>query len=250
MTATPADTPRLELDEITVEFGGRAALAGVSLAVQPGTIAGVIGANGAGKTTLLRVVAGEVQPSAGQLRFDGEPLLPAPHKLSQLGIARTVQGLGLDAGKLVADQLMESAVSPARNGLQAALRALPGRGSGAQGGREHALALLKEFELGPVADQEIGGLPLHLRSRVALASALMSSPRLLLLDELAAGLDASEVDDLGDRLTALVSSPRRDLAVVLVEHRLALVDQVCDQVLDLDDAEATRHVGGAARPGG
>lgn len=238
--------PRLQLDGITVAFGGRTALADVSLRVEPGTVAGIIGPNGAGKSTLLSVVAGAVQPSAGTLLFDGAPLRPAPHKLSQLGIARTIQGLGLDDTKLVADHVLDGAVSPPRTGFGAALRALPGRGSAAQGVREHAIGLLREFGLGPVADREAGTLPHHQRVRVALASALVSSPRLLLLDELAGGLDDDEVRELGATIAALISRPGRDLAVVLVEHRIQLVDDVCDTVLVLDEGRTVTQASPAA----
>ena len=203
--------------------------------VARGEIVGVIGPNGAGKTTLLRVVAGEVQPTTGSLAFDGAPLHPAPHKLTQLGLARTTQGLDLPDDKPVADYVLDGAVSPPRTGFGAALRAIPRRDRADRGLRDHALALLRELGLSKVAAADVGTLPHHLRVRAALAAALISSPRLLLLDELAAGLAPGEVRELGDLLAALVARPGRDIAVLLVEHRIALVEQVCGHVVVLDD---------------
>lgn len=220
---------------MTVAFGALTALDAVDLEVRPGEIVGVIGPNGAGKTTLLDVVAGVTRPVAGTLQLDGTPLDPAPHKLSRLGIARTVQGLGLDETEPVAELVLDGAESAPRTGFGAALRALPRRDRGNRDAREHALLLLRELGLTSVTAEAFSAVPYGLKVRVALARALMSSPRLLLLDELAAGLGADEMRALGDVLRAVVDRPGRDCAILLVDHQIPLIAQACDTVLVLDE---------------
>jgi branched-chain amino acid transport system ATP-binding protein len=223
-----ADNAGLGLTEIGVRFGGLVALDGVSLRVPPGRIVGVIGPNGAGKTTLFNVVCGFVAPTAGQLTLDGRPLRPKPHRLTRLGIARTLQGVGQFAGMTVLENVMAGTDHVARAGFAAGLFALPHADRDERRLRAAAMAALDRCGVARYAHVHPGGLPYAERKRVSLARALVAEPRLLLLDEPAGGLGAEEITELGTLIREL------DCAVLLVEHHMDLVMAVCDDILVLD----------------
>jgi len=209
----------LTLSGIRVAFGDVVALDDVSLDVPDGAVVGVVGPNGAGKTTLFNVVCGFVRPRQGSMRLDGAPLRPRPDRLTRLGIARTLQGVGLFGSLSVLENVMVGATND--------------RATNDRAGR--AWALLDELGLSPYGHALPATLSHAARQRVALARALASRPRLLLLDEPAAGLDDGEVDELAVLVRAL---PQRDgggRAVLLVEHRVDLVRRVCDHVVALDN---------------
>ena len=214
----PATDPDqgLSLQQISVRFGGLVALDDVSLRVAPGRTVGVIGPNGAGKTTLFNVICGFVTPTAGTITLDSRPLRPRPHRLARLGIARTLQGVGLFAGLTVLENVMVGAEHAGRK-PEGAWEALERCGVAQQA---HALP---------------GGLPYAVRKRVALARALVAQPRLLLLDEPAGGLGADEIEELGELITGL------PCAVLLVEHHMDLVMAVCDEILVLDFGKPVAH---------
>jgi branched-chain amino acid transport system ATP-binding protein len=218
----------LALHRIGVRFGGLVALDGVSLRVPPGRIVGVIGPNGAGKTTLFNVVCGFVTPTEGSITLDGRPLNPRPHRLTGLGIARTLQGVGEFAGLTVLENVMAGAGHGARAGFASALFGLPAAGRDERRLRTEALAALEQCGIAEHADRLPGGLPYAVRKRVALARALAARPRLLLLDEPAGGLGAEEIERLGALITGL------NCAVLLVEHHMDLVMAVCHEILVLD----------------
>jgi branched-chain amino acid transport system ATP-binding protein len=199
----------LALQGIGVRFGGLVALEDVSLRVPPGRTVGVIGPNGAGKTTLFNVICGFVAPSTGTLLLDGRPLRPRPHRLAGLGIARTLQGVGLFAGLTVLENVMVGAEHAGRKA-------------------ESAWEALERCQVTEHANARPGGLPYAVRKRVALARALVAEPRLLLLDEPAGGLGADEIAELGELIRGL------PCAVLLVEHHMDLVMAVCDEILVLD----------------
>ncbi|PRY28243.1 ABC transporter ATP-binding protein [Pseudosporangium ferrugineum] len=266
----------LVLDRIGVRFGGLVALDGVSLRVAPGRTVGVIGPNGAGKTTLFNVVCGFVSPTGGSLTLDGRPLRPRPHRLTRLGIARTLQGVGLFSGLTVLENVLvaapatpgeraathgvtaaapgETAATPGKevapHGVTAAApgetAATPGEEvaphgvtaaapGGKAGGRDRAMAALERCGVAERAGDLPGMLPYALRKRVALARALVSDPRILLLDEPAGGLSAREIDELRELIAGL------SCAVLLVEHHMDLVMSVCDEILVLDFGRPVAH---------
>ncbi|PRY41746.1 ABC transporter ATP-binding protein [Umezawaea tangerina] len=224
----------LEVDGVTVRFGGLVALHDVGLSIRPGTVVGVIGPNGAGKTTLFNVVCGFLRPDEGELRWKGRPLRKhRPDQLAGLGIARTLQGLGLFGGLTVLENVMTGAGRLARTG---ALASLLGTGRAARDERElraRSEDVLAELDIAHVADLLPGALPYGVRKRVALARALVAEPELLLLDEPASGLSTAEMDELATRITSLSEKT----AVVLVEHHMDLVMRVCDEVVVLDFGE-------------
>jgi branched-chain amino acid transport system ATP-binding protein len=206
--STYSQLEELSLHDITVRFGGLTALESVSLRVAPGQIVGVIGPNGAGKTTLFNVICGFVQPASGSLTLDGRPWRPRPHHLNRLGIARTLQGVGQFAGMTVLENVMV--------------------GARHRHAESEALAALDRCSVARYADAYPGALPFAIRKRIELARALVSNPRILMLDEPAGGLDTDEIA----WLSALIRET--GTAVLLVEHHMDLVMSVCDEILVLD----------------
>ncbi|MBO0772609.1 MAG: ABC transporter ATP-binding protein [Actinobacteria bacterium] len=221
----------LEVSDVTVRFGGLTALDAVSLTAAPHQVTGVIGPNGAGKTTLLNVLCGFVRPQSGALRFDGTALTGLrPHRLAGLGIARTLQGVGLFSRLTVLENVMMGGTPQARAGFWSALAGLPRSDRDERRLRDRALAALDRVHAADLADRLPDQLPYGLRKRVALARALIAQPRLLLLDEPAGGLPEQELPELGSLITQLTG----DAAVVVVEHRMDLVMSVCDSIAVLD----------------
>jgi branched-chain amino acid transport system ATP-binding protein len=221
----------LRIEGVSVRFGGLTALDDVSLAVGHGEVVGVIGPNGAGKTTLFNVVCGFVAPEAGTVTWGGRSLRGArPHDLAGLGIARTLQGVGLFAGLTALENVMAGAERRRRAGLASTLLGLPRADRDERVLRAAALETLDALGVADVADRLPGTLPYPLQKRVALARALAGRPRLILLDEPAGGLGGDDVRDLGERIRSM----RGEMAVLLVEHRMDLVMGVCDRVVVLD----------------
>ena len=216
---------------VTVQFGGLTALDDVSLTAGPRQVTGIIGPNGAGKTTLLNVLCGFVKPDAGQIQFDGRELTKIrPHRLARLGIARTLQSIGLFGGLSVIENVMVGATSKARAGFWSALLGLPRSDRDERRLREQALHALGRVGAADLADSMPGTLAYGLRKRVALARALVGHPRLLLLDEPASGLSEKELPELG----ALIRDFAGEASVVVIEHRMDLMMSVCDTIFVLD----------------
>jgi branched-chain amino acid transport system ATP-binding protein len=228
---TPPPTAGLSVRDIGVSFGGIKALEGVSVDVSPGEVLGVIGPNGAGKTTLFNVICGFVRPQSGTLSWRGKPLQRVPpDRLAALGIARTLQGVGLFGGLTVLENVMVGAGRFRRARLVSAMFGLPWSDIDERRLRERATTALARLGCGDVLDRLPGTLPYAVQKRVALARALVCEPELLLLDEPAGGLDARELSDLGK----LIDSLRHQVAVMLVDHHMDFVVSVCDRVMVLD----------------
>jgi branched-chain amino acid transport system ATP-binding protein len=221
----------LHVRGVTVHFGGLVALDNVSLTAQARQVTGVIGPNGAGKTTLLNVLCGFVRPQAGAIAFGGRDLSRMrPHRLAGLGVARTLQGVGLFSGLTVAENVMVGATNLARAGLWSGLLGLPRSDADEERLRGLAMQALELTGAGDHADAMPHTLSHGLRKRVALARALVAKPRLLLLDEPASGLAADELSGLGD----IISASARQCTVVVIEHRMDLMMSVCQQIFVLD----------------
>ena len=227
-------TDGLVVDGVGVRFGGLVALDGVSVEVPPGTVVGVIGPNGAWKTTLFNVVCGFVKPTTGSLRWDGRELRPRPDRLAAVGIARTLQGLGLFAGLTVLENVMVGAHRRSRSGFASALFGLPASDRDERRLREAAQQALEALDVGALAQSHPGTLPYAVQKKVALARALVARPRLLLLDEPAGGLGHDEVEELAELIRTLPRRTEHPCAVMLVEHHMDLVMSVCDQIFVLD----------------
>ena len=209
----------LAVEGVTIRFGGVTALENVSFRVAPGVICGLIGPNGAGKTTLFNCISRLYEPHSGLIAFDGKPLGGyARHQIASLGIARTFQNVALFATMTTRDNVRVGAHALGKGGFLGNALNLPLAGREEKAIAERADALIEEFGLGGVADRPVGELPFGVRKRVELARALAIGPKLLLLDEPAAGLNHEEVDALGDEIRAI--RDRRGVSVLLVEHHM------------------------------
>jgi branched-chain amino acid transport system ATP-binding protein len=220
----------LEVQSVTVRFGGLTALNAVSLAVPPCHVLGVIGPNGAGKTTLLNVLCGFTRPDDGQVLFGGRPHNVRPHRLAALGVARTLQGVGLYGGLSALENVMVGATCRASAGFWSALLTLPRASRDERQLREAAQQALERVGAANVADAKPSELSYGMRKRVALARALVAKPSLILLDEPASGLDESELAELG----ALIRDLATEGSLVVVEHHMDLMMSVCDSITVLD----------------
>jgi len=221
----------LEVQDVTVRFGGLTALDSVSLAVPPRHVLGVIGPNGAGKTTLLNVLCGFIRPDAGEVLFGGRRQHNLrPHRLAGLGVARTLQGVGLYGGLTALENVMVGATCRASAGFWSALLSLPRATRDERKLREEAVQALDRVGAAQVAQARPGELAYGMRKRVALARALVAKPGLMLLDEPASGLDESELGELGGLIRDLAAEG----SLVVVEHHMDLMMSVCDSLVVLD----------------
>ena len=231
MPAEEETSGKLSVSEISVSFGGIIALDGVSLEVSQGEVLGIIGPNGAGKTTLFNVICGFVRPASGTMRWRDRPMEGIrPHQLASLGIARTLQGVGLFSDLTARENVMVGAQRFRRSGVVGAMLARPRSDRDEQALRERALTALERVGCSDMAEAHPGQLPYAAQKRVALARALACEPDLLLLDEPAGGLDSEEMSALADTIRSLGSS----IAVLLVDHHMDLVTSVCDRMVVLD----------------
>ena len=238
MTRPAGGAAILAVNEVTVRFGGLLALDEVSMSVGEGTVVGVIGPNGAGKTTLFNVMSGFVHPSSGTIAYRGTPLRRhRPHDLAKLGIARTLQGVGLCAGLTVHENVMLGAEPVLRSDLASSFLGLWRSSREERRVAARAMAVLDELGAADYARRLPGALPYAIQKRTALARALMAEPRLLLLDEPASGLSESEMDALGSRIRSLTGR----MAVLLVEHHMDLVMSVCDRIVVLNFGQVIAH---------
>jgi branched-chain amino acid transport system ATP-binding protein len=227
------DSALLAIEGITVRFGGVVALDGISFDVAQGEICGLIGPNGAGKTTLFNCLSRLYRFDAGAIRFDGRPLTRYPtHRIAALGIGRTFQNLALFRSLTVRENIMLGGHCCTRGGFFANAVALP------LVQREERLLERKAAELAAFlglaahADRVVADLPFGFQKRVELARALAAEPKLLLLDEPAAGLNHEELGAL--REVILQIRDRLGITILLVEHHMNLVMTVSDHVVALN----------------
>ncbi|HEX6165573.1 MAG TPA: ABC transporter ATP-binding protein [Acidimicrobiales bacterium] len=210
----------LEARDVSVRFGGKAALNDTTVLVERGSITGLIGPNGAGKTTLFNVVCGLLAPNAGRVLLDGRDITrKPPHRRARLGLARTFQRLELFTSLTVRDNVRVGGDIHNR---------------WSRGGRDTAAETERVIELtglGAIADREVSEIPTGQARVVELARALMTQPTALLLDEPAAGQTDAETEAFGRLLRRLAAD---GLAICLVEHDMSLVMDVCETIHVLD----------------
>jgi branched-chain amino acid transport system ATP-binding protein len=222
----------LEVTDVGVRFGGVVALAGLSFEVAEGQMCALIGPNGAGKTTLFNVVSRLYTPTEGAVRFDGRDLLALPpHRIASAGIARTFQNLALVSGLSVLDNVCVGAYSRSRGGFLSGATLLPSLRHEREV-RARGLETLERLGLAALAGRPCAGLPYGTLKRIEIARALMSQPRLLMLDEPASGLTHGEVDELA----ALIRSLRDELGitVLLVEHHMGMVMSISEHIVVME----------------
>jgi branched-chain amino acid transport system ATP-binding protein len=222
----------LEVQEITIQFGGITALDDLSFTIEPKQICGLIGPNGAGKTTLFNVIGRIYDPSQGAIGFDGEELLGlTSHEVSQAGISRTFQNLALWPRMTVAENVMTGAHTQGKQNFFSAMTRF-GLKQEEKDLRDSAYAALEILDLLEHAEKPCDGLPFGTMKRIELARALVNNPKLLLLDEPATGLTHSEVAELSE----LIISVREqfNLTILLVEHHMGMVMGISEKVVVLD----------------
>ena len=223
----------LRVRDMTVRFGGIVALDGISLDLNRGEILGLIGPNGAGKTTLFNCISGVIHPDRGSIFFEGHSLVYAPpHVRARFGIARTFQNLQLWGSMTVEENLVVPMDALGRRNTFSDALYLPFSAYAERASRERARAILHVLELDRYARTLAADLPAGIQRRVEIARALAMRPRLLLLDEPAAGLDAQETARLAELLHAV--RQRFHVSMLLVDHDMSLVLRVCDYVYVLD----------------
>ena len=230
---SPSPAALLEVSGVTVRFGGITALDQVSFSVLPATIAGLIGPNGAGKTTLFNCLSRLYTFSEGKILFEGRSLTDSPpHRIAALGIGRTFQNLALFRTMSVWHNVMLGGHCRSSSGFLSNALRLPHVRREEEGLSARAAQAIEMLDLGAVAQTPVADLPFGTQKRVELARALMSQPKLLLLDEPAGGLNHEEVDGLRQLLRRIQGELK--LTILLVEHHMNLVMRVSDQVVALD----------------
>jgi branched-chain amino acid transport system ATP-binding protein len=217
----------LRVEDVEVRFGGVQALKGVTLEVPDGALVGLIGPNGAGKTTLFNVITGHEKPGRGSVLLGGEDVTSlAPHQRARRGLGRTFQRIEVFSSLTVHENVLAAAEA---------------RRSWAKDSADPALAaseVLERVGLRDVEHDRVDRLSTGLLRLVEVARALVSRPRLLLLDEPGSGLDSAESDALGQLLVELVSEGR---SILLVEHDVELVMRVCHEIHVLDFGQVIAH---------
>ena len=226
----------LQVSGVSKRFGGVQALVEVGFDVAPWQIYGLIGPNGAGKTTLFNVLTGLTAPDAGSAVLDGRPLLGLkPHAIAQAGIARTFQNIRLFANLTVLENVMIGRHARTRAGVMGAILRTRGQRVEEADIETRAFALLEYVGISRHANALARNLPYGDQRRLEIARALATEPKLLALDEPAAGMNATETV----ALRALLERIRADgIGLLLIEHDMRLVMQVCDRVLVLDFGRA------------
>ena len=226
----------LEVNDVSLAFGGIRAIDGVSFQVEPGEVFTIVGPNGAGKSSLFNLISRFYQPAGGSIRFDGQDLLERPaHEVIELGIARTFQNIELFDHATVLDNLLIGRHSRRETRWWQDLLFLPGVRRVERAHRRAVEEVIDFLELAAYRDRMIQGLPYGVRKVVEIAQALVTQPRLLLLDEPAAGLSVEETDNMA----WWIEDMQKDLGltIVMVEHDMGLVSRVSDRVLAIAEGK-------------
>ncbi len=231
-SAATAGGEILVVKDLYKAYGGIVPVRTVSFAISAGKVHALIGPNGAGKTTLLNLLSGHVAPGSGSIRFKGLEIAGWPaHRVASLGIARTFQNLKLFGELSALDNVLLGAHRHIETGFAASLLGLPSSRQAEASARADALALLTDLGLGERAHEPAKGLPYGLQRRLEIARALASKPKLLLLDEPAAGLNPQETHELGEVIRRIQQA---GVTVLLIEHHMDLVMGISQHVLVLD----------------
>ncbi|MGO4908807.1 ABC transporter ATP-binding protein [Pseudorhodobacter sp. W20_MBD10_FR17] len=225
----------LEIKGLGIEFGGLRAVHDVSFSLKPGEIVSVIGPNGAGKTTLFNMISGIYLPGSGKVVLEGEDVTGMePHLLARRGLSRTFQNLQIFQQMTVLENAIAGYHLQESGAVLADLLNLPSSRKRAKAAEAGARKLLDRVGLGRAAEQEAGNLSYGALKRLEIARALALSPRVLLLDEPAAGCNAVETEEI-DRLIAEVAA--EGIAILLVEHDMKMVMRISNHIVVLDHGE-------------
>ena len=222
----------LQVDGLGINFGGIAAVDDLTFAIPAGRIYSIIGPNGAGKTTLFNMISGVYRPGCGRIRFDGQDVTHhEPHRLARLGLSRTFQKLQVFFRLTVLENAMVGRHLHEPKGILAHALRLPSVRRANRECADKAREFIQFVGLGRVADRVAGGLPYGALKRLEIARALASEPKLLLLDEPAAGCNPVETEEIDSLIQQIA---RKGTTVALVEHNMKLVMKISDRILVLD----------------
>ncbi|MGH2538103.1 MAG: ABC transporter ATP-binding protein [Candidatus Promineifilaceae bacterium] len=226
----------LQIENVSLSFGGTAVLSRVSFGVRQGEIRAIIGPNGAGKTSMLNCISGFYRPDAGRISYAGRDLTRTPtHQIAGLGIARTFQNIALYTGLSTLDNLMAARHIHMQQGMLASL-AYWGPAQREEVEHRRAVEEIIDFlEITHIRKAIVGALPYGLRKRVELGRALALEPKVLLLDEPMAGMNVEEKEDMARFI--LDVHERQGATIVLIEHDMGLVMDICERVVVLDFGE-------------
>ncbi len=228
--------PILKIDNITMKFGGVTAIDRLDFSVEKGEIYGLIGPNGAGKTTIFNIITGNYKPTEGRVIFDGEDVTGTkPDKIVYKGIARTFQNIRLFKSMSVLDNILIGFHDRTNYTYLEAILRLPRYHSYEKKIKKEAMEILEEFGIAKFADNEATALSYGNQRKVEIARALATGPKLLLLDEPAAGMNPIETEELSD----IIHKIKKDynLTILLIEHDMKFVNNMCDRVTVLDYGE-------------
>lgn len=230
----------LEMDRVTCAFGGLKAVSEVSLRLEAGELVGLIGPNGAGKTTVFNLLTGVYPPTEGRILFEGRPVSgQSPWRINHMGIARTFQNIRLFGDMTVLDNVKIACHNQVRYGVLSSILRLPSHFRGERLIEEQALKFLSLFRLEEKKEELAKNLPYGEQRRLEIARALASRPKLLLLDEPAAGMNPQETQDL----MHLIGFIRKEfsLTILLIEHDMSLVMGICERIYVLDHGTVIAH---------
>ena len=231
-TKTNGDHP-LRTSKCTIRFGGLVAVNELDMSVRPGEIYGLIGPNGAGKTTIFNLLTGVYAPTSGELYFQGQRIDGLkPYEISRRGISRTFQNIRLFPSMSVLENVMTACHRHARQNVLDAVLRTPRFVRDEREHREFAMELLEIFDLAKVCNEGGTSLPYGSQRRLEIVRALATRPKLLLLDEPAAGMNPSEQEDLMKLIKQI--RDRFGLTIVLVEHNMKVVMGVCERIQVVD----------------
>lgn len=223
----------LEIEQLNQKFEGLHAVKDVSLQIQEGQLSGIIGPNGAGKTTLFNLITGVYRPTSGDIRFDGQSIVGlAPSQIVRRGIARTFQTIRLFKDLTVLDNVRIAHYQATGYRLLPAFLRTPGMVHEEERVVERSLELLDVFGLTRWAAERAGNLSYGAQRQLEIARALATSPRLLLLDEPAAGMNPAEVEELSELIKHV--RERFKVTVLLIEHQMKMVMSICEHLTVLD----------------
>jgi branched-chain amino acid transport system ATP-binding protein len=223
----------LDVIDCTKQFGGLTAVNKFSLSMQKGELVALIGPNGAGKTTAFNLLTGVYAPTSGEILFDGSRISGMkPHQIARRGISRTFQNIRLFANMNVLDNVKTGIHMHFKPGLVSTVLGLPCFSTAEREADDQAWALVRRFGLENHAQDRAGDLPYGEQRRLEIARAIATRPRLLLLDEPAAGMNPREKKELMERIRGLRDD--FDLTILLIEHDMGLVMSVCERILVLD----------------
>jgi len=231
-SATNGDDP-LKSSKCTIRFGGLIAVNELDMNVRQGEIYGLIGPNGAGKTTIFNLLTGVYAPTSGELYFHGQRIDGLkPYEISRRGISRTFQNIRLFPSMSVLENVMTACHRHAKQNILDAVLRTPRFERDEREHREFAMELLEIFDLAKVCDEGGTSLPYGSQRRLEIVRALATRPKVLLLDEPAAGMNPSEQEDLMNLIKQI--RDRFGLTILLVEHNMKVVMGVCDRIQVVD----------------